>query len=124
MHPMRRAAQRRTPIKTGSLSHRQARQDRATVVQPTCDKCMYKGGCSAVGQRARHNPQLAKLIIAGASELVDVQEAKLLVKNDPQVSDLILKAKVWKDNGNRGPVNTSQTSATSQPDKLSLGSVK
>ena len=52
------------------------------------DKCMYEGGCSAEGQRVRHNSQLAELIIAGASELVDVQgEAKLLVKNDPQVSD-------------------------------------
>src|SRR6218665_3304590 len=78
----------KNPIKTGSLSQRQARQDRATVVQPTCDKCMYEGGCSAAGQRVRHNSQLAELTIAGASELVDVQgEAKLLVKNDPQVSD-------------------------------------
>src|SRR6218665_1827107 len=45
----------KNPIKTGSLSQRKALQDRATVVQPTCDKCMYEGGCSAAGQRARHN---------------------------------------------------------------------
>jgi len=33
---------------------------------------MGDGGCSAAGQRAR-NLQLAKLIVAGASELIDVQ---------------------------------------------------
>jgi len=46
---------------------------------------MNEGGCSAGGQRVRNNPQLAKLIVAGASELVDVQgEADLLLKNDPK----------------------------------------
>src|SRR6218665_2766817 len=50
---------------------------------------MNEGGCSAAGQRARHNPQLAKLMVAGASELVDVQgEAELLAKNDSQVKCL------------------------------------
>src|SRR6218665_1005710 len=78
----------RNPIKTGSLSQRQAHQDRAAAVQSTCKKCMNEGGCSAAGQRARHNLQLAKLIVAGASEFVDVQEeAELVVKNDPQVSN-------------------------------------
>jgi len=32
-----------------------------------------ESGCSFAGQRARNNLQLAKLIVAGASELVDVQ---------------------------------------------------
>jgi len=40
---------------------------------------MNECGCSAAGQRARNNTKLSKLIAAGASELVDVQEeAKLL----------------------------------------------
>src|SRR6218665_3784815 len=67
----------KNPIKTGSLSQRQARQDRAAVVQSTCNKCMNECGCSAAGQRARNNTKLSKLIAAGASELVDVQEEAL-----------------------------------------------
>src|SRR6218665_1715693 len=55
---------------------------------------MNEGGCSAAGQRARHNSQRAKLIVVGASELVDVQgEAKLLVKNDPPSLELNLESK-------------------------------
>jgi len=34
---------------------------------------MNEGGCSTAEQRARNNPQLAKLIVAGANELVNVQ---------------------------------------------------
>ena len=42
------------------------------------------------------------MILAGASELVDVQgEAKLLVKNDPKVLNRILKASVWEGSGDR-----------------------
>ena len=85
---MRRAAQRITRSRRAVWARgKPTRIELYTVVQSTCNKCMNEGGCSAAGLRARHNPQLAKLIVAGASELVDVQgEAKLLVKNDPQVS--------------------------------------
>jgi len=33
---------------------------------------MDEGGCSIMEQRTRYHTQLAKLVIAGASELVDV----------------------------------------------------
>ena len=53
------------------------------MVQSICHKSMNKGDCRAAGQRARNNPQQAKLIVTGASELVDMQgEAELLFKND------------------------------------------
>ena len=46
---------------------------------------MDEGDCSVIGQRARYHTQLAKLVAAGASELVDVQgKAELLVKNAPK----------------------------------------
>src|SRR6218665_2214277 len=78
---------------------------------------MDEGGCSAAEQTARNNPLLGKLIVPRACELIDVQsKAELVIINDLQVPNRILRANVWKGNGVREPINASQTPATSKPE--------
>ena len=78
---------------------------------------MDEGGCSAAEQNSEKQPATGKLIVPRASDLIDVQsKAELVIINDLQVPNRILRANVWKSNGVREPINASQTPATSKPD--------
>src|SRR6218665_3011982 len=86
MRSTRRAAQRRTRSRRAIRYRGKPTKTELHWSGLLVTKAWTRVAVASWGQRARDHRQLAKLVVSGASELVDVQgKAELLIKNDPQV---------------------------------------